>query len=159
MSNRIELNSYIDRIRQRLLLVASVRGTAIFTGTALIVTIALVVLLNQFAFPLRGLAGARLALFAALATAAAFGLAFPLVRLTHARAVRKAEAANSAFEHRLTTFYEKEHQGGGDPFLELLAADTLTSDAACRAIVPWLKIRDCLPWAARALHASQYSSG
>ncbi len=42
MSKRNELNSYIERIRQRLLLAAWVRGAAIFTGTALIVTIALV---------------------------------------------------------------------------------------------------------------------
>jgi hypothetical protein len=125
MSNRNALNSYIERIRQRLLLAACMRGAATFTGTALMVTLALVLLLNHFAFPARGLTGARLALFFALAAAAAFGIAFPLMRLTRARAVRKAEAANPALEHRLTTFYEKEMQGS-NPFLELLAADTLT---------------------------------
>ena len=124
MSKRIELNSYIARIQQRLRLAAWVRGAAIFTGTALIVTIALVLLLNQFAFPARGLTGARLALFIALASAAALGLAWPLIRLTRERAVRKAEAANPELEHRLTTFYERESQSA-DPFLELLAADTL----------------------------------
>jgi len=125
MSNRNALNSYIERIRQRLLLAAWMRGAVTFTGTALMVTLALVLLLNHFAFPARGLTGARLALFVALATAAAFGIAFPLRRLTRARAVRKAEASNPALEHRLTTFYEKEMQGN-NPFLELLAADTLT---------------------------------
>jgi hypothetical protein len=125
MSNRNALNSYIERIRQRLLLAAWMRGAATFTGTALMVTLALVLLLNHFAFPARGLTGARLALFFALAAAAAFGIAFPLMRLTRARAVRKAEAANPALEHRLTTFYEKEMQGS-NPFLELLAADTLS---------------------------------
>ena len=124
MSKRNELNSYIERIRQRLLLAAWVRGAAIVTGTALTVTVALVLLLNQFAFATGGLTGARLALFIALAASAAFGIAMPLVRLTRARAVRKAEAANPELEHRLTTFYEKEQQDG-DPFLELLAADTL----------------------------------
>ena len=125
MSNRNALNSYIERIRQRLLLAAWMRGAATFTGTALMVTLALVLLLNHFAFPARGLTGARLALFVALAAAAAFGIVFPLMRLTRARAVRKAEAANPTLEHRLTTFYEKEMQGS-NPFLELLAADTLT---------------------------------
>ena len=125
MSNRNALNFYIERIRQRLVLAAWMRGAATFTGTALIVTLALVLLLNHFAFPSRGLTGARLALLFALAAAAAFGTAFPLMRLTRARAVRKAEAANPALEHRLTTFYEKQEQNS-DPFLELLAADTLT---------------------------------
>ena len=125
MSNRNALNFYIERIRQRLVLAAWMRGAATFTGTALIVTLALVLLLNHFAFPSRGLTGARLALFFAPAVAAAFGTAFPLMRLTRARAVRKAEAANPALEHRLTTFYEKQEQNS-DPFLELLAADTLT---------------------------------
>ena len=125
MSKRNELNSYIERIRHRLFLAVWVRGSAIFMGSALIVTVALVLLLNQFAFAAGGLTGARLALFIALAASAGFGIAMPLVRLTRARAVRKAEAANPELEHRLTTFYEKEQQGG-DPFLELLAADTLT---------------------------------
>jgi len=63
MSNRNALNFYIERIRQRLVLAAWMRGAATFTGTALIVTLALVLLLNHFAFPSRGLTGARLALF------------------------------------------------------------------------------------------------
>ena len=83
MSNRNALNSYIERIRQRLLLAAWMRGAATFTGTALIVTLSLVLLLNHFAFPARGLTGARLALFFALAAAAAF--ASHLRRLESAR--------------------------------------------------------------------------
>ncbi len=63
MSKQNELNSYIGRVRQRLRLGAWVRGAAIFTGTALVVTFALVLVLNRFAFPARGLTGARLALF------------------------------------------------------------------------------------------------
>ena len=125
MSNRNELNFYIGRILQRLRLAAWILGAAIFTGTALIVTVAVVLLLNQLAFASHELTRARLALFIALAASASFGIALPLVRLTRARAVRKAEVANPELEHRLTTFYEKEQQGG-DPFLELLAADTLT---------------------------------
>ena len=125
MSKQSELNSYIVRLQERLRLGAWMRGGAIFMGTALVVTIGLVLLLNQFAFPDHGVTGARLALFVALAAAAALGIAVPLVRLTQARAVRKAEAANPDLEQRLTTFYDAQRKGS-DPFLELLAADTLS---------------------------------
>jgi hypothetical protein len=126
MSRRDELNSYIARLQQRLRLRAWLRGAAIFTGTALVVTVALVLLLNHFAFPSHGVAGARLALFAALAAAGAFGIALPLIRLTRTHAVRRAEAAYPVFEQRLTTFHERERNHDSNPFLELLAADTLS---------------------------------
>jgi len=125
MSRQNELNSYIERIQQRLRLREWVRGAAIFTGTAFVTTVALVLLLNRFAFPATGVTGARVALFFALAAAAALGIALPIVRLTRERAVHKAEAANPELEQRLTTFYEKQREGG-DPFLELLARDTLS---------------------------------
>src|SRR3954453_11654474 len=124
MSKQSELNSYIAQIQQRLRLGAWMRGAAIFTATALLVTVGLVWLLNRFAFPANGVTGARLGLFAALAAAAALGIALPLVRLTRERAVHKAEAANPELEQRLTTFYEKQRDRS-DPFLELLARDTL----------------------------------
>ena len=137
MSKQSELNSYIERIQQRLRLGTWMRGAAIFTGSALMVTIALVLILNQLAFSARGVTGARLALSIALAAAAVLGIALPLVRLTRAYAVRRAEAANPELEQRLTTFHDAERKGA-DPFLELLAADTLahTQDAEPRLLVP-----------------------
>ena len=137
MSRQNELNSYIARLQRRLQLGTWLRGAAIFTGTALIVTVALVLLLNHYAFPAHGVTGARLALLGALAAVAGFGIALPLVRLTRARVVREAEAAHSGLEQRLTTFHQRERDGG-DPFLELLAADTLsrTQDAAPSSLVP-----------------------
>ena len=51
MSNHSQLNSYIAQLQQRLRLGAWLRGAAIFAGTALVVTVALVLLLNRFAFP------------------------------------------------------------------------------------------------------------
>jgi hypothetical protein len=101
------------------------RGAAIFSGTALIVTIALVLLLNSFAFPMRGVVGARLTLLVALVLAATSGIALPLIRLTRTYAVRKAEALHPEFQQRLMTFHERENNGN-DAFLELLAADTLS---------------------------------
>jgi hypothetical protein len=137
MSRQNELNSYIARLQRRLQLGAWLRGAAIFAGTALVVTVALVLLLNHYAFPTHGVAGARLTLLVALAAVAGFGVALPLVRLTRAYTVREAEAAHPELEERLTTFHEREREGG-DPFLELLAADTLsrTQDATPSSLVP-----------------------
>ena len=125
MSNQIELNSYIAQLRRRLRLDAWLRGAAIFTGTALIVTVLLVIVLNHLAFPDRGLLVARFSILVALGIAATLGIAIPLVRLTHARAVHTAETATPELDQRLTTFQQREHKGN-DPFLELLAADTLS---------------------------------
>jgi hypothetical protein len=137
MSNHSELSSYIAKLQKRLRLGASLRGAAIFAGTALIVTVLLVLLLNRFAFPAHGVTAARLTIFVALATVAVFGIAFPLVRVTKDWAVRNAEAANPALEQRLTTFQERASKSD-DPFLELLAADTLarTHDTQPSSLVP-----------------------
>ncbi|QNI31433.1 hypothetical protein H7849_20505 [Alloacidobacterium dinghuense] len=137
MSRRDELNSYIARLQQRLRLGAWLRGAALFTGTALIVTVALVLLLNHLAFPSQGVAGARLALFAALAATAVLGIALPLIHLTRTHAVSQTEAAYPEFDQRLTTFHERE-RNGSDPFLELLAADTLSQarNAELSSLVP-----------------------
>jgi hypothetical protein len=124
MSNHSELNSYIAQLQQRLRLGAWLRGAAIFTATALTSTVALALLLNRFAFPAHGVSVARLAILVTLAVAAVFGIALPLIRVTREWAVRNAEAANPGLEQRLTTFEERIRKGV-DPFLELLAADTL----------------------------------
>ena len=95
-------------------------------------------MLNHLAFPARGVTAARLAIFAALAAVAIFGMALPVMRLTRARAVSDAEAANPELEQRLTTFQEQRQQQADDPFLELLAADTLerTQYAEPTSLVP-----------------------
>jgi hypothetical protein len=122
MSKQSELNSYLSRLQQRLRLGVSLRGVAMFTGTALIATVALVLILNRYAFPAHGVTGARWILIAALVVVAAAGVVWPLVRLNRARTVREAERLHPALQQRLTTFHERE---SSDPFLELLAADTL----------------------------------
>src|SRR5580704_2436791 len=108
MSRQNELNSYIAQLQRRLRLGAWLHGAAIFIGTALIVTLALVLLLNHYAFPTHGVAGARVVLLVTLAAVAGFGIALPLVRLTRARTVHEAEAAHPELEQRLTTFHERE---------------------------------------------------
>ena len=124
MSNSSELNCYIRQVQQRFRFNTGMRGAAIFAGTALAVTLALVWLLNLFAFPTHGVTWARVSLICALAAAAVFGIALPLLRLTRAWAVHRAEIANPELEQRLTTFEERT-ASGEVPFLELLAADTL----------------------------------
>ncbi len=124
MSNQGALNSYIRQLHQRLRLGASLRGAAILTATALLTTVCLVLILNAFAFPLRSIPGARAVLLIVLAVTATFCLALPLLRLNRRRSVSAAEAASPEFQQRLVTFEERE-QLGNDPFLELLAADTL----------------------------------
>ena len=137
MSYHDELDSYIARLQQRLRLGVWLRGAAIFTGTALLATVVLVLTLNKLAFPSNGVTLSRVAIMAALATAAVFGIALPIKRTTSARAVRHAEAAGPELGQRLTTFQERSMQGN-NPFLELLAADTLArvQDAEPARIVP-----------------------
>lgn len=115
MSKYSELNSYVERLQHRLRLGAWLRGAAILAGTALTVTVALVLTLNQLAFPEHGVAVGRLAIFIALGVAAIFGIAVPLMGLSRARAVDRAEAANPELEQRLTTFEERK-SNRDDPF-------------------------------------------
>ncbi len=137
MSNQEKLNLYIRQLHQRLRLGVSLRGLAILTAAALITTLGLVLLLNAFAFPVRGVIGARSLLLIVLATVAAIGIALPLRRLTRTRATEVAESAYPEFQQRLLTFDDKAEQAD-NPFLELLAADTLSvaKDAPPKTLLP-----------------------
>ena len=137
MNNRSELNLYIAKLQQRLRLGVWLRGAAIFTGTALTITVTLVLLLNRFAFPALGITAGRVTIFLALAVAAVFGIALPVIGVTREWVVRKAEGANPALEQRLTTFQDRVAKSN-DPFLELLAVDTLkhTKETEPQSLVP-----------------------
>jgi hypothetical protein len=137
MNNHSELNLYIAKLQQRLRLGVWLRGAAIFTASALTITLVLVLVLNRFAFPTHGVGAARLAIFVSLAVAAVFGIAMPVIGVTRERAVCQAEAANPGLEQRLTTFQERAEKSN-DPFLELLARDTLmrTKETEPHSLVP-----------------------
>ena len=137
MSYQGKLNSYIEQVQQRLKLGASLRGAAMLTAAALITTVVLVVILNSFGFPKHGLPGARAALIVLLAGTALVGLALPLLRLNRTRSIETAETAHPEFQERLVTFHEKQ-AAGNDPFIELLAADTLSvaESAPSESLVP-----------------------
>src|SRR5580704_16188361 len=124
MSKQSELSSYIEQLQQRLRLGAWVRGAAILTAAALFTTVVLVMILNHYAFPLHALTGARLALIFVLALTGAAAIAWPVMRLSRRRSVSMVEAASPELEQRLVTFEEKKEEE--HPFLELLAADTLS---------------------------------
>src|SRR6266446_5343245 len=122
MSLREQLHAYIAQLEQRLRWSTWLRGAAIFTGSALVATLVLVTIANALAFSQGSVTAARLGLILVLAISAAAGLALPLRRLTRRRAVGTVEAAFPQFQERLVTFTERD---GRDPFVELLAGDTL----------------------------------
>jgi hypothetical protein len=122
MTAREQLHAYIAQLEQRLRWSTVLRGFAILTGGALVATLALVTIANALAFSHGSVTAARFALILILAIAAAAGLALPLRRLTRRRTIGTAEAAFPQFQQRLTTFTERD---GHDPFIELLAGDTL----------------------------------
>jgi len=122
MSVREQLHAYIAQLEQRLRWSTWLRGVAILTSGALVATLVLVTIANALAFSHGSVTAARFALILVLAIAAAAGLALPLRRLTRRRAIGTAEAAFPQFQQRLTTFAERD---GQDPFIELLAGDTL----------------------------------
>ncbi|MBM3793846.1 MAG: hypothetical protein FJW31_07210 [Acidobacteria bacterium] len=125
MSTRDQLNGYLSRLERRLRMGALLEGGAIVFGAALAATVLLVMLINQWAFSQCSVTAARIALFVVLALAIVLGVALPLVRLNRRRAAHRAEAAFPAFEQRLMTFADKGPGREDDPFVELLAADTL----------------------------------
>src|SRR6202047_847291 len=124
MSLRDQLNSYIKQLENRLRLGAAARGAAILTSVALVATVLLVLITNAFAFSRWSITSARAVLLFALALAVSFGIAIPLRALTRRRAARHAEDMFPEFQQRLVTFAERD-AAVREPFIELLAADTL----------------------------------
>jgi hypothetical protein len=134
MSARQELNSYISQLERRVRLDTLSRGAAMLASAALGATVVLVLFANLRAFSEGTIVGARLILVCILAVAAGFGLAIPIWRLSRRRAAGKAEEMFPEFQERLVTFTERDvasaERGDTEPFMELLAADTL--DVASR---------------------------
>jgi hypothetical protein len=124
MSAQDRLDSYLEQMRKRLRLGVLARGAAIVVSAALAATVVLVLITNAFAFSERSLISARGALFLALALAAGFGIALPLYGLNRRRAASRAEVVFPQFQQRLVTFADRD-PGKREPFIELLAADTM----------------------------------
>jgi hypothetical protein len=138
MNARNELSFYITQLERRLRLNSLMRGVAILIATALVTTIVLVCAANRFAFSRPSMAGSRVVLFVVLACVLVFGIVLPILQLTRKRAATQAESAFSLFQQRLITFAERDAEDQ-EPFLELLAADTL--DVA-RKVHPRILVSD-----------------
>jgi len=119
------LSEYLGRIERRLRVLAFTKGAAIIAAAALVFTVLAVLLANAFAFSDPSVTTARVLLFVALALALGAGLIVPLLRLNRRHAARETERKYPAFEERLLTFTERAQSNPDDPFLPLLAADTL----------------------------------
>jgi hypothetical protein len=124
MSSRDQLRSYLKQVEKRLRLSLLLRGATILTSVALVATVVLVLISNLFAFSQGSLSGARIVLFFALAVALSLGLALPIYALNGRKAAGRVEATFPQFQQRLMTFVDRDtHER--EPFMELLAADTL----------------------------------
>src|SRR5579871_5774069 len=132
MNPLTNLTEYLARVERRLRLLALSKGAAITAGAALGFTVLAVLLANAFAFSDPSVTWARVLLFIALALALAIGLVVPLLRLNRHRAARATERQFPEFEERLLTFAERARSNPDDPFLPLLAADTLQVTEAAK---------------------------
>jgi hypothetical protein len=94
------------------------------TSVALVATVALVLATNALAFSGGSVTAARAVLFITIGVALGLGLLLPVYALNRRRAARRLEAALPEFQQRLVTFVDRESEKS-DPFIELLAADTL----------------------------------
>jgi hypothetical protein len=122
-----QLNRYLQRLEKRLRFLAVSKGTSLVTVSALVITVFLVWIINRYAFSPASLLWARVLLFLSVAVAIAFGLVIPLLNLNRRNAARRAEQKFPDFQERLLTLAEKPNAPNAkdDPFLELLAADTM----------------------------------
>ena len=120
------LSEYLGIIERRVRWLTLSRGAAATAAAALVLTLVAVLAANYFAFSNSSVLGARVFLFLGLAFALAAALIVPVIRLNRRRAARTAERKCPQFEERLLTFSERVEQNPSDPFLELLAADTLS---------------------------------
>jgi hypothetical protein len=119
------LSDYLGAVERRLRLLAVTRGIAAIAAAALIFTVVAVLVANYFAFSNGSVVSARLLLFFGIAFAIAAALVLPVIRLNRRRAAREAESRYPEFQERLLTFTERVEQNANDPFLPLLADDTL----------------------------------
>ena len=123
-----QLSDYLQRLERNIRLLTLARGSAILCGAALAFTIALVLVMNQLSFSDRSVFYSRIILFFIVAAALSIALIVPLLRLNQKRVAREAERRHPELSQRLLTFVERRH--ANDPFLPLLAADSLSYASA-----------------------------
>jgi hypothetical protein len=123
-----QLSDYLRRLERNLRLLTLARGSAVLFGAALVITLALVLIMNQLSFSDPSVFYSRVVLFLILAAALSAALISPLLRMNQKRAAREAERRHPELGERLLTFVER--RNAKDPFLPLLAADSLSMTSA-----------------------------
>ncbi len=118
-----QLDLYLRRVETRLRFWAASRGIAIVCASALLLTLLFVYVSNLYQFAAHVVLPLRLLLFAVLATAICFLLAFPLFKLNRRRVTHLAEEQVPGFGERLLTVTEQRDRT--NPFHELVAEDAL----------------------------------
>ncbi len=81
MNPLLGLTEYLRKLERSFRLLAYSRGAALIGGAALIFTVILVLIANQFAFSDPSVLWSRIVLFLAIAVALGVGLVVPLMRL------------------------------------------------------------------------------
>src|ERR1035438_6508223 len=119
------LSEYLGALERRLRWLTFTRGAAVAAGAALALTVLAVLVVNHYAFSRLSVAGARAVLFLGLAFALAAALILPLIRLNRRRAARAAGGRYPRCGGALPAFSGRLEQTPADPFLPLLAEDTL----------------------------------
>ena len=117
------LEDYLAAVHSRLRFFAAWRGLAVSTVCALILTLILTWIGNQYRFASGVVLPLRLVLFAGVACALVFALGRPLLRITRRNTARLAESKASDFGERLITLSEKRE--ADNPFHELIAEDAM----------------------------------
>jgi len=128
LSARERLEQYLHEVRQRLRAAVVARASAVVALTALLVTLVAVWLLRDPGFPPEAVLGARIALFAGLAVAAAAMLWRPLLALRPHNQSRAFERHLPTQGGRIETYMElarRQSQGQPAPLIDLLAEDAL----------------------------------
>lgn len=123
MSGREQVRAYVGRLQARLRRAVITRGAAVVSLAALLTTAILVLITNHYSFSHLSLIISRVTLAAILLFALGIAVASPLRKLDRRRAVQRMEASVPDFNDRLLTLVERE--GTADPFLELLASETM----------------------------------
>ncbi|MBV8551951.1 MAG: hypothetical protein JOY54_11680 [Acidobacteriaceae bacterium] len=118
-----QLRGYLRKLELRFRLLLASRGAAIVAGLALALTLLLVWIGNRYEFAARIVIPLRWGLFAGIACVAVVALAIPVLRFTRKRTTQIAETRIPGLQERLLTVEERPDPG--DPFIEVLAEDTL----------------------------------
>ncbi len=118
-----QVNNYLQSLERRLRWGAVARGAAVLAVAALVATVALVLYTNAYAFSDSSLADRASVACPQSCLGGRVRTVLPILSLNRRRAAKRAETLVPEFDARLLTFAEK--QSKDDPFLELLAADTM----------------------------------